>query len=241
MRIGIWGYGKMGHEIEQQALLRGHDIVWRLDEKNVFEFSDEELKIADVAIEFTAPHAAVDNMMRAMKINLPMVVGTTGWYNHLDEIKKICISGNHSLLYGSNFSIGVNILFAVNTYLARIMNRYPQYEPVITEIHHTQKLDSPSGTAITLAESIIQENDRKSYWVNHAAVETGQLGIISKRENEVPGTHQIMYESEVDKIELIHTAYNRKGFALGAVLAAEWLIHKKGFFSVQDMFNFTHE
>lgn len=240
MRIGLWGYGKMGHEIEQQALLRGHEIVWRLDEQNISEFSDNDLKTADVGIEFTAPHAVVSNIMRAMKINLPLVVGTTGWYAHLEEIRKACISGNHSLLYGTNFSVGVNILFAVNTYLARIMNRYPQYEPVITEIHHTQKLDAPSGTAITLAESLIHENDRKSYWVNQPAVEASQLGIISIREDAVPGTHHVVYESEVDKLELIHTAYNRKGFALGAVIAAEWLYNKKGFYSVQDVFSFNH-
>lgn len=238
MRIGIWGYGKMGREIEQQALLRGHEIVWRLDEQNVSDFSDDDLKTADVAIEFTMPHAAVNNMMRAININLPMVVGTTGWYHHLEEIKKTCVSKNASLLYGSNFSIGVNILFAVNSYLARIMNHHPQYTPSITEIHHTQKLDAPSGTAITLAESIIHEHERVSYWVNHAAVESSQLGIISIREDDVLGTHQVIYDSDVDKLELIHTAKNRKGFALGAVLAAEWLLGRKGFFEVREMFQF---
>ncbi|MCX7744609.1 MAG: 4-hydroxy-tetrahydrodipicolinate reductase [Flavobacteriales bacterium] len=239
MRIGLWGYGKMGHEIEKQALQRGHEIIWKLDEQNVSSFSDEDLKSADVAIEFTAPHAAVHNILRAFKINLPIVVGTTGWYAHLNEIKKQCEEGNHSLIYGSNFSVGVNILFAVNTYLARIMNRYPQYNPQITEIHHTQKLDAPSGTAITLAEAIIQANDQKAYWVNHVAVEPEQLGIISVREDAVPGTHHVTYESPIDKIELIHTAYNRQGFALGAVMAAEWLLGKKGFFEVKQMFHFS--
>lgn len=238
MRIGIWGYGKMGREIEQQALQRGHEIVWRLDELNVSDFSDDDLKAADIAIEFTTPHAAVENMMRAMKINLPLVVGTTGWYSHLEEVRKTCVSQNACLLYGSNFSIGVNILFAVNSYLARIIKHYSQYIPSITEIHHTQKLDAPSGTAISLAESIIREHERISYWVNHAAVESSQLGIISIREDDVPGIHQVVYDSDVDKIELIHTAKNRKGFALGAVLAAEWLLGRKGFFEVKEMFQF---
>lgn len=239
MRIGLWGYGKMGREIEKQALQRGHEIVWKLDEHNVSSIADEELKSADVAIEFTAPHAAVDNILRAFKLNLPMVVGTTGWYAHLDEIKKQCEAGNHSLIYGSNFSVGVNILFAINSYLARIMNQYPQYDPQITEIHHTQKLDAPSGTAITLAESIIRENDRKAYWVNHQAVEPEQLGIISLRKDAIPGTHHVTYESAIDKIELIHTAFNRQGFALGAVMAAEWLQGKQGFFDVKQMFQFS--
>lgn len=246
MKLALLGYGKMGHIIEQFALDRGHEVVLKIDENNTGELTNDNLKKADVAIDFSTPSTVINHIKVCFNVNVPVVVGTTGWYDNLHEIKQECIRGNNTLLYGSNFSIGVNIFFYVNKVLAKIMNSYPQYEVLVEEIHHTQKLDSPSGTAITIAADIINGLERKTEWVNELVGSTqevitkpGQLLIESHRLEEVPGTHTVIYSSEVDDIEFKHTAHNRAGFALGAVFAAEWLSGKTGFYSVADIFDFN--
>ncbi len=244
MNIALLGYGKMGRIIEQIAVDRGHKIVLKIDADNLEDLNSHNLKKADVAIDFSAPDSALTNINACFEAGTPVIVGTTGWYGSLQSVKDKCESSNNSLLYASNFSVGVNVLFFVNTVLAKIMNRYPQYEVQVEEIHHTQKLDAPSGTAMTIAEGIIDGLDRKTEWVNELSgqeeqiTKPDQLLIESYRIESVPGTHTIIYSSEVDDIELKHTAHSRAGFALGAVLAAEWLNGKTGFYSVQDMFDF---
>lgn len=244
MNIALLGYGKMGRIIEQIATDRGHKIVLKIDADNLGDLNSENLKKADVAIDFSAPHSALDNINACFEAGTPVIVGTTGWYGSLQTVKDKCESSNNSLLYASNFSVGVNVLFFVNKVLAKIMNRYPQYEVQVEEIHHTQKLDAPSGTAMTIAEGILDGLERKTEWVNELSgqeelvTKPDQLLIESYRIEAVPGTHTVIYSSEVDDIELKHTAHNRAGFALGAVLAAEWLQGKTGFYSVQDMFDF---
>ncbi len=246
MKLALLGYGKMGRTIERFALSRGHEIVLAIDENNLDLLTKENLGKADVAIDFSTPASVPGNIDSCFDAHLPIVVGTTGWYGHLQEVKDKCEESNNSMLYGSNFSIGVNLFFFINKVLAKIMGPYPQYDVQVEEIHHTQKLDSPSGTAITLAEGIIEELDRKNEWVNNL-VGTGeevmnkpeQLLIESHRIEDVPGTHTVIYSSEVDQIELKHTAHSRAGFALGAVLAAEWLKDRKGFYSVKDIFDFN--
>jgi len=248
MKIALLGYGKMGQIIEKIATDRKHQIVLKIDDKNLNELTTENLSKADVAIEFSTPGTVLGNIKHCFNADVPIVVGTTGWYNQLPQVKQICEAGDHTLLYASNFSIGVNVFFHVNKVLAKLMNNYPYYDVQVEEIHHTQKLDSPSGTGITIAEGIIENLDRKKEWVNILTsdgdetaddnVTADQLLIESFRIDSVPGTHTVIYDSEVDTIELKHTAHNRNGFALGAVLAAEWVHHKKGFHSVEDMFNF---
>jgi 4-hydroxy-tetrahydrodipicolinate reductase len=244
MNIALLGYGKMGRIIEQFATDRGHAIVLTIDAYNTADRTVENLRKADVAIEFSTPDSVLDNISACFEAGVPIVVGTTGWYGKLQEIKNSCEKSNSTLLYASNFSVGVNIFFHLNKILARLMNPYPQYDVQVEEIHHTQKLDSPSGTAITIAEGIIDGLDRKGEWVNEVVgkedlvTKPDELLIESHRIEEVPGTHTVIYSSEVDELELKHTAHNRAGFALGAVLAAEWLKDKKGFYSVADMFDF---
>lgn len=245
MKIALIGYGKMGKLLERFAQERGHEIILTIDADNASDIRSETFKQADVAIEFSVPHAALDHIYDAFEANVPIVVGTTGWYNDLDQVKQKCQAGNNTLLYASNFSVGVNVFFYVNKVLAKLMNRYPQYDVQIEEIHHTQKLDAPSGTAITIAEGILDGVERKKNWVNEVVgqgeeriAKASELLIESHRIEEVPGTHTVIYSSEVDEIELKHTAHNRAGFALGAILAAEWLQHKKGFYSIQDLFDF---
>jgi 4-hydroxy-tetrahydrodipicolinate reductase len=237
----------MGKIIEKIATDRKHEIVLKIDFDNLHELTPENLKQADVAIEFTTPSSVISNINVCFAAGVPVVVGTTGWYDKLDEIKQECEAGNHTLLYATNFSIGVNIFFHVNKILARLMNNYPYYEVQVEEIHHTQKLDSPSGTAITIAEGIIENLDAKKNWANVLVADgkdsddnvgNNALLIESYRMDSVPGTHTVIYDSEVDSIEFKHTAHNRNGFALGAVLAAEWLNDKTGFHSINDMFNF---
>lgn len=237
MKIGLMGYGKMGKEIEQIAEERGHTIAWRMNTENKDQLTDEELKQAETVIEFTSPHGVMENIERCFRLNLPVVVGSTGWYTEREAVKKRCMDEKQTMIYGSNFSVGVNVFFALNKKLAKMMNRFTEYQPSITEVHHTQKKDAPSGTAITLAEGIIETLDRKSEWVSGKSHSSQELEIISVREDFVPGTHYVAYESDIDKIEIMHSARNRKGFALGAVLAAEWLKGKTGFYEVTEMFN----
>ena len=246
MRIAILGYGKMGRIIEQFATERGHEIVLKVNVDNTEDLTLVNLKKADVAIDFSTPDAALSNIELCFDAGVPIVVGTTGWYGHLQTVKNKCEEGNNTLLYASNFSIGVNVFFFVNKVLAKIMNRYPQYEVQVEEIHHIQKLDSPSGTAMTISEGILSELDRKNEWVNELIgsveefiVKPDQLLIESHRIEDVPGTHTVIYSSEVDDIEFKHKAHNRSGFALGAVLAAEWLENKTGFYTITDMFDFS--
>ncbi|TZF81298.1 4-hydroxy-tetrahydrodipicolinate reductase [Pedobacter sp. BS3] len=245
MNIALLGYGKMGRIIEQFAIDRGHAIALKIDEHNLHDLTTENLQKADVAIDFSTPASALANIDACFNADVPLVIGTTGWYGSLQTVKDKCEAGNKSLLYASNFSVGVNVFFFVNKVLAKIMNRYPQYEVQVEEIHHTQKLDAPSGTAMTIAEGIVENLDRKNEWVNEVVgqeqivTKPGQLLIESHRIEDVPGTHTVIYSSEVDEIEFKHTAHSRAGFALGAVLAAEWLQGKTGFYSVKDMFDFN--
>lgn len=234
MNIALLGYGKMGKEIEAIALQRGHTIVLKVDETNATTFTNEELKKADVAIEFSTPHTVIGNIKRCFETQVPVVVGTTGWYDSFKEIEAECHRKNGTLFHATNFSLGVNLFFKVNTYLAELMNKYHNYEVAMEEIHHIHKLDKPSGTAISLANQIIEKVDRKINWsITDNNPET--LFIKDVRDGEVPGTHIIKYASEVDDIEIMHKAHNRKGFALGAVIAAEFVNQKKGIFTMQDL------
>ena len=234
MKIALFGYGKMGKEIEQIALQRNHEIVLKIDESNVEKISADDLKKADVGIEFSTPHSVIKNINTALSVQLPLVVGTTGWYDQLDEIKTLCLKNNGALFYASNFSLGVNLFFKVNAYLAELMNKYKDYEVSMEEIHHIHKLDKPSGTAISLANQILEKIDRKSTW-SITEKHANTLFIKDVREGEVPGTHIVRYQSPIDDIEILHKAHNRKGFALGAVIAAEFLHGKKGVFTMSDL------
>lgn len=234
MKIALFGYGKMGKEIEAIAISRGHEIILKITSNNSLSITDEELKKADVAIEFSTPHTAIQNIKKCLNLNLPIIIGTTGWYENFDEIKTICNSKNGSMLYATNFSLGVNLFFKLNSYLAEMMNKYTNYDVAMEEIHHIHKLDKPSGTAISLAKQIIEKIERKNNWsITEKNSET--LFIKDVREGEVPGTHIIKYTSEVDDIEIMHKAHNRKGFALGAVIAAEFIKDKKGIFTMNDL------
>ncbi len=246
MKIALLGYGRMGRMIEQAAIERDHQVIIKVDKEPLTEAQEDLLTTADVAIEFSTPDSVLQNIEKCMAIKLPVVVGTTGWYGHLQQVKDTCEKRNTAVMYGSNFSIGVNLFFEVNKYLARVMNAFAsQYDVEIEEIHHIHKLDAPSGTAITIAEDLISQFGPKKEWVSVNAdaqpvtdYTTNHLIIKSFRQSEVPGTHTVIYDSAVDRIELKHEAHGREGFALGAVLAAEWLKDKSGFFSVKDMFNF---
>ena len=238
MRIALIGYGKMGKAIEEIALQRNHTIVLTIDEVNLADYTKENLSRADVAIEFTGPHSAYDNIKKAIDWQTPIVSGSTGWTDRLDELNNYCREKNGSFIYASNFSIGVNIFFEVNKKLAALMAPHTDYKVRVEEIHHTTKKDAPSGTAITLAEQIQDRLSYKKKWVNNESNEMAELSIISQRIDSVPGTHRIKYFSPIDDIEIIHTAHNRIGFAAGAVLAAEFLKDKKGVFAMKDVLNF---
>ena len=238
MKIALIGYGKMGKTIEQIALQRGHQIVSIIDINNTADFESEAFRSADVAIEFTAPATALGNYMRCFAANVPVVSGTTGWLEHLDEVKAKCEQEGKTFFYASNFSVGVNIFFALNRYLAKIMNGFPAYDVRMTEVHHIHKLDAPSGTAITLAEGILENVERKERWTLETAEQPTDLLIHAIREGEVPGIHEIIYESEADTISIKHDAKSRAGFALGAVIAAEFTAGKKGFLGMNDLFHF---
>ena len=237
MKIALIGYGKMGHAIEQIALQRGHEIVSVIDVNNQEDFTSDAFKSADVAIEFSMPAVAMDNYRRAFAAGVPVVSGTTGWLEHLPEIKEACKAGQ-TFFYASYFSLGVNIFFALNKYLAKIMNDFPAYDVRMVETHHVHKLDAPSGTAITLAEGLIDNIERKNKWVEGKEPAEDEIGICSVREGEVPGIHTVIYESDVDTISITHDAKRRMGFALGAVIAAEFTCGKKGFLTMQDMLKF---
>lgn len=251
MKIALIGYGKMGKEIEKIALSRGHEIVSIIDVDNQEDFHSEAFKSADVAIEFTNPQVAYGNYLKAFQAGVKVVSGSTGWMSeHGDEIKELCTTGGKTLFWSSNFSLGVAIFSAVNKYLAKIMNQFPAYDVTMSETHHIHKLDAPSGTAITLAEQILENLDRKERWVKgtlqapdgsvsgSAECAADELPVSSIREGEVPGIHVIRYESEADSVILTHDAKNRKGFALGAVLAAEYTAGKEGFLGMGDLFPF---
>lgn len=238
MKFALIGYGKMGHEIERIALSRGHEIVSIIDKDNTADYDTEAFSSADVAIEFSAPSVAFDNIKEAFARGVKVVSGTTGWIADKEkEVKELCANGA-TLFWASNFSLGVAIFSAVNKYLATIMNRFDNYDVSMTEVHHIHKLDAPSGTAITLAEQILQRLDRKEKWVKEEENSKTDLAIHSLREGEVPGIHTIRYESEADSITITHDAKNRSGFALGAVLAAEYAAKHKGFLTMDDMFDF---
>ena len=235
MKIALIGYGKMGHAIERVATQRGHEIVERIDVNNTDAFNDAAFKSADVAIEFTTPQTAVNNIRRAWQIGKPVVSGTTGWNAQFPELQRELRQNGHTLFWSSNFSIGVNLFMAINRRMAELMNAMPQYDVQIQEIHHIHKKDAPSGTAITLAEDIIQRLDRKTAWVLSNNVKADQISIEALREGEIPGTHTVTYTSSTDSITMTHAAKNRDGFALGAVLAAEFILGKQGFFGMNDM------
>lgn len=238
MKLALIGYGKMGKTIERIALERGHEIVSIIDVDNLADFKSEAFRSADVCIEFTIPHVALSNIRSAFESGVPVVCGTTGWTEALPELKEqIALNGN-TLFWSSNFSIGVNIFMAINKHLAKIMNKFPEYNVEMTEVHHTQKLDAPSGTAITLAEGILENLNRKTKWSAETENSPEEMAIQSIREGQVPGIHTITYESEVDTISITHDAKSREGFALGAVVAAEFTAGKKGYLTMSDLLKF---
>ena len=229
MKIALLGYGKMGKVIERIALERGHEIVLKKDHDSSFE----GLENADVAIDFSVPDSAVENISECFNKDIPVISGTTGWLTDYPKMVELCNAKNGSFIYGSNFSLGVNVFFELNEYLAKMMGNLKQYNVSMEEIHHTQKLDAPSGTAITLAEGVIKHTDYAN-WTLETPI-SNEIHIEAKRIENIPGTHSIFYDSEVDQIEIKHTAHSREGFALGAVIAAEWLVGKKGVFTMKDV------
>jgi 4-hydroxy-tetrahydrodipicolinate reductase len=237
MKIGLAGYGKMGRAIEEIAIERGHDILFKSN--SVFPLNDRDIDSVDVVIEFTKPDLAVKHIEMVLNSKKPIVVGTTGWNEEINKVESLVSNKNGSLLYASNFSIGVNLFFELNEKLAKLMSNRTQYKASIDEVHHTQKIDSPSGTAITLANQILENNESYFSWVceEGTAPHTteGQLGLVAHRIPDVPGTHTVSYSSEIDTLSITHQAHNRKGFALGAVLAAEWIFDKKGVYTIKDM------
>jgi len=235
MKIALIGYGKMGKAIESIALSKGHEIVLKIDIQNNQDFTDAALQKADVAIEFTGPHSAFENVKKCIAWGVPVVSGSTGWLDQWAEIKDLCAEKNGTLIYSSNYSIGVNLFFELNKQLAQLMESYDSYDVSMTEVHHTEKKDAPSGTAISLAEQILTNLGRKNKWVNTASGNSNELVIQSERIDPAPGTHMVKYSSEVDDIEIIHTAHTRIGFASGAVLAAEFAFEKKGIFTMKDV------
>lgn len=237
MRIALLGYGKMGKAIEEIALERGHNISAKINAENLGDWQNVSPENTDVVIEFSTPDAVLNNINDCLAKDLPVVVGTTGWYDHINEIKEKTNEVSGSVLYASNFSIGVNLFFEVNKFLAKMMSGYDQYKASMDETHHVHKLDAPSGTAITLANGITENHESYDNWTLHPEKNEKGLTITSHRIDEVPGTHQINYSSENDEIEIKHTAKSRKGFALGSVVAAEWLSGKKGFYSMSDVLN----
>ncbi|XVJ66129.1 MAG: 4-hydroxy-tetrahydrodipicolinate reductase [Lacibacter sp.] len=237
MNIALIGYGKMGKAIHEIIKQRGHEVVLIIDLENAQELTAENIKKADVAIEFTSPHTAYNNVTFCLENGVPVVCGSTGWLDRLEEVKQLAAEQHTGLIVASNFSVGVNIFFEINKRLAALMDAHKEYEITLKEIHHTQKKDAPSGTAISLAEQILDQIGRKQKWVNEQSLQAHELSIISERVDPAPGTHHVKYSSAIDDIEIIHTAHNRTGFALGAVLAAEFLKGKEGFFGMKEVLN----
>lgn len=235
MNIILVGYGKMGKAIEEIALAKGHHIVLKVDLDNAHELNAENAAKADVAIEFTSPHSAFSNVTKCLSLGIPVVCGSTGWLDQFEAARQLCEEKNGTLIYASNYSIGVNLFFEINQQLAKLMSKHHEYDVSMEEIHHTQKKDAPSGTAITLAEQIMAAITTKKQWVNTVAANQEELSIISERIDPAPGTHKIRYSSPIDDIEIIHTAHNRKGFAGGAVLAAEYAVSHKGVLSMKEV------
>ncbi len=235
MKIALIGYGKMGKTIEEIAIQKGHEIVLKIDLNNSQDFIADNLKKADVAIEFTGPHSAFENVMKCIEFGVPVVSGSTGWLDKWNEVAIACNSKCGCLVYSSNYSIGVNLFFELNKTLAKLMEPYADYDVSMTEIHHTEKKDAPSGTAISLAEQVLTAIGRKRKWVNAASADANDLIINSERIDPAPGTHIVKYSSPIDDIEIIHTAHTRKGFASGAVLAAEFANKKSGIFTMKDV------
>ena len=235
MKIAIVGYGRMGRAIEKAALAQGHEIVVAIDSENDWQTYSGKLAKADVAVEFTTPETAAENISRCLRLKVAVVTGTTAWEDRLPEIKKQCLDQNGTLFIASNFSIGVNIFFRLNNWLASVMDKFNQYDPSIEETHHTGKLDKPSGTAKQLADGLVAELRRKKGWDSGESKKKDHLPVISHRLEDVPGTHVVRYESAEDILEIKHTAHSREGFARGAVMAAEWLQGKKGVFSMDDL------
>lgn len=243
MKIALLGYGKMGKIIEEIAISRGHSIVLKVNSANSAAFSDSELKQADVAIEFSRPDSVMQNISRCITAGVPIVVGTTGWYANLENVKKEVQSANGALFHASNFSLGVNLFFKMNEQLAELMKPFPEYEPSIEEIHHIHKLDAPSGTGITLAEGLLSHLGRKNNWKLYTekgpeSANDTDLPLIAIRTGEVPGTHMVTYTSSIDRISMTHEAFNRKGFATGSVVAAEWITSRKGVFTMRDLLGY---
>lgn len=235
LNIGLIGYGKMGKTIEKLATQRNHEIILRISSSNILELSGPNIKALDVAIEFSRPESAINNLTLLAENKVPTICGTTGWLDSYDSIKEKFQAHDTPFLYASNFSIGVNILFMINQKLATIMNQFPEYDVEITESHHIGKKDAPSGTAITIADQIIEKVDRKSKWNNSEKSDPTALNIHSIREADVKGYHQINYTSKIDRLSLAHEAYSREGFAMGALTSAEWIVDKKGIFGFQDV------
>ena len=238
MKLAILGHGNMGQEVERIAISRGHIIHLVIDSNEDWEKEGNKLNDADIAIEFSQPDTVLDNIYRCFDANVPVVVGTTGWYEDLDQVKTDCIENGQCLFYSPNFSIGVNLFFELNRSLAALMSNIENYEISIEETHHIHKQDAPSGTAIMLANDIIRNSTRKEKWVNETPENPEELGIQSFRTENVPGTHRVKYESGEDSIEIIHTAKNRRGFAIGTIMAAEFLLGKKGVFEMKDLLNY---
>jgi 4-hydroxy-tetrahydrodipicolinate reductase len=235
MKIALIGYGKMGKAIEEIAIAKGHEIVLKIDVQNNQEFTKENIANADVAIEFTGPHSAFENVKKCIELGIPVVSGSTGWLDKWNEIEALCKANNGCVVYSSNYSIGVNLFFEVNKQLAKLMAPYHDYDVSMVELHHTEKKDAPSGTAISLAEQILANIGRKEKWVNSPSQNTTDLVISSERMDPAPGTHTVTYSSPIDTIEIIHTAHTRKGFASGAVLAAEFANKKNGIFTMKEV------
>ena len=238
MNIALVGYGKMGKIIEEVALSRGHIVDVKIDIDTLSDFNPEKFIHVDAAIEFTGPHTAFQNVMKCLDMNTPVVCGSTGWLDNLPDVEQKCKDVNGSFIYASNYSVGVNIFFEVNKKLAQLMEGQRQYDVSIREIHHTQKKDAPSGTAISLAEQILQNNSSKKKWINDQPTQQDDLFIKSERIDPYPGLHEVVYESGIDEILIAHNAHNRNGFALGAVIAAEYIFQKKGMFTMKDVLGF---
>ena len=235
MKVAILGYGKMGQIIEKIALERGHNILLKINQNNIDELNIKNLRKVDVVIDFSTPESAKTNILLSIDANKPTISGTTGWLDDYKEVKDYCIKNNGTFLYASNFSLGVNLFFELNKNLAKLMNKYQKYQINLTEIHHSDKLDSPSGTAISLAEQIISESNIKNKWTVDSKNSDEELKIDVQRKGNITGTHSVNYKSEIDSISIIHEAHSRDGFALGAVIAAEWIINKKGVYSMHDV------